>query len=61
MQIKPKLNKLKNIRVPSKAFSRFKYGNHLIHDLLKNIIPNSKTLFNLFLKWFICDNWQIHA
>ncbi len=48
IKIKSKLDKLKNISVQSKAFSRFKYGNHLIYDLLKNIIPNSNTLFNSF-------------
>ena len=61
IKIKSKLDKLKKIKVPSKEFSRFKYGNYRIHDLLKNIIPNSKTLFNSFLKWIIRDNWQIDA
>ena len=61
IKIKSKLDKLKKIKVPSKEFSRFKYGNYIIHDLLKNIIPNSKTLFNSFLKWIIRDNWQIDA
>ncbi len=49
-QINSRLDKLKNIMTPVKAFGEFKNEYNLMQDLLKKIILYSKTLFNNFLK-----------